>query len=73
MSDDDILNNPKYHVFAVWNQYEWVLKVMVTLCNDSSKTAKRNRTVMPNECEGNNYEQIVREMAKECIKELENG
>lgn len=70
---DDILNNPKYHVFAVWDQYEWVLKVMVTPCNNPSKTARRNRTVMPNECEGNNYEQIVREMAKECIKELENG
>lgn len=70
---DDILNNPKYHVFAVWDQYEWVLKVMVTPCNNPSKTARRNRTVMSNECEGNNYEQIVREMAKECIKELENG
>ena len=70
---DDILNNPKYHVFAVWDQYEWVLKVMVTLCNDSSKTAERKRTVTPNECNGNNYEQIVREMVKECIKELKNG
>lgn len=70
---DDILNNPKYCVFAVWDQYEWVLKVMVTLRNDPSKTAKRNRTVTPNECKGNNYKQIVREMVKECIKELENG
>lgn len=38
---DDILNNPKYHVFAVWDQYEWVLKVMVTPCNNPSKTARK--------------------------------
>lgn len=73
MSNDDILNNPKYHVFAIWDQCEWVLKVMVTPCNDPSKTARRNRTVTPNECKDNDYQQIVREMAKECEKELENG
>lgn len=73
MSDDDILNNPKYRVFAIWDQYEWVLRVMVTPYNDPSKTARRNRTVAPNECKDNGYEQIVREMAKECEKELENG
>lgn len=73
MSDDDILNNPNYHVFAVFDQYEWILKVMITSCNDPSKTAKRNRTVMPSECKGDGYEQIVKEMAEECIKELENG
>ena len=73
MSNDDILNNPNYHVFAVFDQCELILKVMVTSCNDSSKTARRNRTVISSECEGDGYEQIIREMAEECIKELENG
>lgn len=73
MNDDDILNNPNYHVFAAFDQCEWVLRVMITSCNDPSKAARRKRIVTPSECEGDGYEQIVREMVKECVKELENG
>lgn len=73
MSNDDILNNSNYHVFAVFDQCEWVLRVMITSCNDPSKAARRNRTVAPSECKGDGYEQIVKEMTEECIKELENG
>ena len=70
---DNILNNPKYHVLSRFDQHEWVLKVIVTPCNDLSKVARRNRIVMPHEYGGDDYEQIVREMAEECKKELENG
>ena len=67
---DNIFNNPKYHVFAILDQDEWILRIMVTTCNDPPKRVMRNRTVMPPECNGDDYKQIAKEMIKECIKEL---
>ena len=70
---DDILNNAKYHVFAILDQYAMILRVRVESRDDHSKAVQRKRAVTFEECTGDGYEKMVREMAKECEKELENG
>jgi len=71
--EEDILNNAKYHVFAVLDQYEMILRVGVEPRDDPSKMVQRKRNVTLAEIHGDGYERLVREMAKECEKELENG
>lgn len=69
---EDILNNAKYHVFAVLDQYDMVLRVGVERRWGIPKMVQRKRAVTLAELHGDGYERIVREMAKECEKELEN-
>lgn len=73
MTEGDILNNTKYHVFAVLDQYEMILRVGVTSRDDPSLMVQKKRDVTLAEIHGDGYERLVREMVKECEKELENG
>lgn len=73
MNHDNILDNPKYHVFACLDQCNMTIQVGVALRDDSSKFAQRRRHVTIEQCRWDSYQQIVSEMAKECEKELENA
>lgn len=73
MGHDDILNNPKYHVFASLDQCNMTIRVIVTFRNDLSKFIQKHRHVTPEQLHWDSYQQIVSEMAKECEKELENA
>ena len=73
MNHDYILNNSQYHVFASLDQCSMTIRVIVALQNDLSKSAQRHRNMGLEQLHWDSYQQIVREMAEECEKELENG
>ncbi len=73
MSNDDILNNPKYRVFACLDQCNMIVQVRVALRDDPSKFVQRHRHVTLKQCRLDDYQLIVSIMAKECEKELENA
>lgn len=70
---DNILNNTKYYIHTCLDQCDMAIRVEVVLRDDPSKFAQKCRYLALEQCHWDSYRQIVNEMAKECIKELENG
>lgn len=65
------MNNAKYDVFQVFERFSSTLRVAVRSREHPDKMIQKSRQVFPDECH-EEYERIAEEMAKECIKELEN-
>ncbi len=66
------IGTAKYSVFHVLDRMTMVLRVAVQSKEDPSKVVQKQKTMTADNMR-NGYLPVVENMAKECIKELEDG
>lgn len=66
------IDTEKYSVFHVLDRTSMILRVAVQSKEDPTKTAQKQKNMSADNI-WNGYLSAVENMAKECIKELENG